>query len=187
MGAFDHVPRHKLSVEDYHKMGEAGILTEDSRVELIEGELIDMAPIGSEHAGAVNRLTHRFVAAVGDSAIVQVQGPLRLGDRSEPQPDVLVLRPRADYYSGAVATAADVLLAVEVADSSLGLDQSTKIPLYAAHGIPEVWIVDLRNRLLSVYRDPGDAVYRNVQTTATASRIQLSQLPGVAVDVTGLL
>jgi Uma2 family endonuclease len=118
---------------------------------------------------------------------VAPQNPVRLGEDSEPEPDVAVLRPRADRYKDSHPTAADVLLVIEVADTSLEFDRSTKISLYARHGIPEVWLFDLVNRLFSVYREPKDGIYRNVQTTGTLGTIELSQLPGATIDLSGLL
>jgi Uma2 family endonuclease len=186
MGSFDQALRHKLSVEDYYKMADAGVLAHDARVELIEGEIIDMAPIGSRHSGTVNRLNHQFVAAVGERAVVQVQNPVRLGNRSEPQPDLALLRPRPDYYRDSVALADDVLLLVEIADSSLEFDRTTKIPLYAFHQIPEVWLVDLQNRLLTVFREPTGELYRNVLTTGAPSQVEPLRLPDIKIDLADL-
>jgi Uma2 family endonuclease len=124
--------RHKLSVDDYHKLGEAGILDEDSRVELIEGELIDMAPIGPPHMMAVNRLNRLLVRAVGDLGIVSIQNPITLPPHSEPQPDIAVLRPGIDKRGAGLPGPADVLLLIEVADTTLAYDRGTKLQLYAA-------------------------------------------------------
>jgi Uma2 family endonuclease len=159
MNAVLQLARHKLSVDDYHRMGEAGILAPDSRVELIEGEIIDMAPIGSQHAGVVNLLNRFFVRSVGDAGLVSIQNPVRLSNHTEPQPDVLVLRPRADDYRSQLPTAADVLLLIEVADSSAAYDSRVKIPLYARHGIPEVWLFDLTAQQLEIYTIPGSTGY----------------------------
>jgi Uma2 family endonuclease len=150
------VKRRKLSVDDYHRMGEAGILTEDDRVELIEGELVAMAPIGSEHIAATNALTRLLVLAVGDRGIVSVGNPVRLSRHSEPQPDFAVLRPRDDYRK-ALPRPEDTVLAIEVANTSLDYDRSVKLALYARSGIPEVWIVNLLKSEVDVYRSPtGD-------------------------------
>src|ERR1700677_2166033 len=129
----DLVPtRHRLNVDDYHRMAEAGILGEDDRVELIDGELIDMAPIGQDHIATVNGLAHAVFLACGDQAIVSVQTPARRDGFSDPQPDVTLFRPRADNYrTGERPGPADVLLLVEVADSSLRYDRTVKLPLYA--------------------------------------------------------
>jgi Uma2 family endonuclease len=129
--------RHRLTVSEYHKMGEAGILGPHTRVELIDGEIIDMAPIESRHAGTVNMLVERLGKATGDRAILAVQNPLVLNDYWEPQPDVMLLRLRPDHYRNSHPGAADVLLLIEVAESSAGYDRNAKLPGYARHGIPE--------------------------------------------------
>lgn len=140
------IRRHRLTVEDYHRMGEVGILSEDARVELIEGELIDMAPIGSQHAGTVSALTDVFTSALHGRAIVAVQSPVTLDDQSEPQSDLAILKFRGDYYRAAHPGSADVLLLIEVADTSAAYDRGIKVELYARYGIPEVWLVDLSQR-----------------------------------------
>jgi Uma2 family endonuclease len=146
--------RHLLTVDEYHQMGEAGILHEDSRIELIEGELIDMAPIGSLHAAAVNDVTEQLIREKDPDVIVSIQNPILLGAHSEPQPDVMILRPRADRYRSALPTPEDVLLLIEIADSSLSYDRNRKIPIYARHAIAEVWLFDLSSSTLERYRDP---------------------------------
>ena len=179
--------RHRLTVGEYYRMAEAGVLAPDARVELIDGEVVDMAPIGSRHGSAVKRLLHLFSAAVGSRAVIAVQDPVRLGDRSEPQPDLMLLAPRDDFYETAHPVAADVLLLVEVSDSTARYDREIKLPLYARHGVAEVWIVDLDARLLRVCRQPVGEAY--AQTTDTASPGLLSPLllPGVAIDASRLL
>ncbi len=159
MTAVLQVARHKLSVDDYHRMGEAGIFAPDSRVELIEGELIDMAPIGSPHVRVVNLLNMFFARCVGDSAIVSVQNPVRLSTNTEPQPDVVILRPRADGYGSSLPTATDVLLLIEVADTSAAYDGRVKFPLYARHGVAEAWLIDLAAEQLEVHTAPGPGGY----------------------------
>jgi Uma2 family endonuclease len=130
-----------LTVSEYHRMGEAGIFAESERVELIEGQLIAMSPIGSAHFAAVNTLNRLLIRAVGDLAVVSVQNPIRLNDRSEPEPDVAVIRPRDDAYRSGLPGPADVLLIIEVASSSIDYDRGVKLALYARHNIPEFWIV----------------------------------------------
>jgi Uma2 family endonuclease len=132
--------RHLINVEQYYRMAEAGVLAPDARVELIEGEIIELAPIGSGHAGIVNFLQRKFDRTIGEHAVATVQQPLRLGDRSEPQPDLMLLRPRDDFYRNSHPTAADVLLLIEVSDSTLRFDRGEKAALYARHGVCEVWI-----------------------------------------------
>lgn len=176
--------RHKLDVGDYHRMADAGILGEDDRVELIDGELIDMAPIGQGHAAVVNGLNRALVIACGDKAIVSPQNPVRLDRLNEPQPDFAVLRPRADFYAaGDRPGPADVLLLVEVADSSLRLDRTVKLPLYARAGIAEVWIVDLKRRVLDAHRGPAGDVYGETTTHQAGDTLALALAPEIRVTL----
>ncbi|HEY7067278.1 MAG TPA: Uma2 family endonuclease [Chloroflexota bacterium] len=153
---------HRFTVDEYFRMAETGILAADARVELVDGEIVDMAPLGRRHMACVDRLTHDFVTALGERAIVRIQGALRLSDHSEPEPDVVVLRPRADYYAGEDAGPADTLLVIEVADSSERYDRQVKVPLYARSGIPEVWLVNLIAGTVTIYREPGPTGYAKV-------------------------
>ncbi len=181
------VMRRKITVDEYHEMGKAGILREDDRVELIEGELVAMAPIGPEHNGGINWLTQALVRAVGDSAIVQVQGSIRLDDQTEPQPDISVLLPRADFYRKSHATPADALLLVEMADSSLRFDRAVKRPLYARAGIAEYWIVDLHGQAVEVCRAPTEHGYGSVVRLGRDKTLNIETLPGVTISVAELL
>ena len=151
----DVVRRHRLTVDDYHQMAEAGILADDDRVELIEGEVLDMSPIGSLHAALVRVLARWLSEVAGRHAIVAVQDPIHLDDTNEPQPDVALLKPRADCYASAHPGPADTLLVVEVAESSLAYDLGVKVPLYARHGVPEVWVVDAATRTTHRFRNPA--------------------------------
>jgi Uma2 family endonuclease len=153
--AVDPPRRHRLSVADYYRMAEVGILAPDARVELIDGEIIDMAPIGSRHNATVNRLAEILKSAAGDTVIVQAQGSISLGAFSEPEPDIALLRRRGDFYWSAQPGAADIVLIVEVAGSSLAYDRDVKVPLYARHGIPEVWLIDIETQRLKRYREPS--------------------------------
>jgi Uma2 family endonuclease len=184
--ATDPPRRHRLTVADYYRMGEAGILAPDARVELIEGEIIDMAPIGSPHVAAVLQLDHLLKEAVKGKALVLVQNPIVLGDYSAPQPDLALLRPRADYYRSALARPADVLLIVEVAQSSLRFDRDDKIPLYARHGIPEAWLVDLEAQRLVRYRDPREGEYTSIDEPELKSPLALAALPETRLDLAAL-
>jgi len=168
-------------------MAQAGILAEDDRVELIDGDLIDMTPIGSRHAGAVSRLTRLFGAAVGADAIVSVQNPVQLDRYSQPQPDLALLRPRADFYAQSHPQPADVLLIVEVAEASLDYDRDVKVPLYARHGIPEVWLLDVAGGCLTVYRAPGPDGYGQQRRITRAEPISPALLPAAVVELTDLL
>jgi Uma2 family endonuclease len=179
--------RHRLDVDAYYKMAEAGILTEPSRVELIEGDIIDMTPIGSGHAGNTNRLVRAFARTAAEgSVLLTVQTPLRLDGYNEPQPDVMLLRPRLDDYKAGHPSAADVLLLVEVSDSSLAYDRDTKLALYARFGVPEVWIVDIRGGAVEAYRTPKDGAYAHRDGLA-AGPLSPALVPELAVDVAWLL
>jgi Uma2 family endonuclease len=181
------IQRHQLTIEQYYQMAQVGLLSPEDRVELIEGEIIDMAPMGSEHASALRTLAELFVEALQKRAIVAVQDPVRLSERSEPEPDLALLRRRADLYKHAHPTAADVYLIVEVAQTSLRYEREVKLPLYAKHGIPEAWIIDTEKRELSVYRNPEGDRYVSEATTKQPGKIALFALPEVEVDLSGLL
>jgi len=176
----------RISVERYQRMVAAGVLTRDDRIELIDGEMIDMAPIGSKHAAITARLTKIFILAAGDDAILSPGGPVNLGDFSEPQPDLLLLRQRADYYSGKIPEAADVLLIIEVSDTTLRYDQTVKRALYARHGISDYWVVDVEGRLVQVYRDPKESIYTQSLVFAQADTLSPLHMPGVQVSVRSL-
>ena len=179
--------RHRLSVDDYHRMGEAGVLAPNARVELIEGEVIDMAPMKSRHASAVARLLSALQRAVGDKALVWCQLPLSLGPQSEPEPDLMLLCPSADFYAQAHPGPADVLLLIEVAHSSIGYDRDVKVPLYARHGVTEVWIVDLDNNAVRFFRRPDGERYGDITATETPGPTLVAALPGVSIDLSGVL
>jgi Uma2 family endonuclease len=161
MGAPLTVPRHELTIDDYYKMVEVGILRENSRVELIEGELIEMAPIGGPHMRLVNKVNAILVREVGDKAIVSPQNPVLLPNKNAPQPDFALLR---TDYAGVLPTAADVLLVIEISDTTLTYDRDTKLAIYAAHGIPEAWLFDVGNESLTIHLDPSPQGYRRVIT-----------------------
>jgi Uma2 family endonuclease len=179
--------RRKLDVGEYHRMGEAGILTEADRVELIEGELVAMAPIGAAHAGAVNGLAELLFAAAAGRAVVAVQNPVQLDPHSEPQPDFALLRPRADRYRAVHPTPTDVLLLIEVADTSLRFDRLVKLPLYARHRIPEVWIIDLAAGVVELCRGPEAGGYARVIRTGRGAAIEPEALPGLSLRVDDIL
>ncbi|HEU4617584.1 MAG TPA: Uma2 family endonuclease [Gammaproteobacteria bacterium] len=179
--------RHRITADQYCRMAELGLLASDARVELIEGEIFDMPALGKDHESVVDQLTRLFVRAVADLAIVRVQGSLRLSDLSMPQPDVVLLKPRADFYRSRRAGASDALLVVEVSDSTLPFDRDVKVPLYARHGIPEVWIVDLRDDRLLVFRSPVNGEYEDKTWASTPAVAAIAALPHVSIDLTGLL
>lgn len=178
---------HLFTVAQYHRMAETGILNEDSRVELIRGQIVDMAPIGAPHMGMVNRLTSVLPKIVGDRALLSVQNPVRLDDGSEPEPDIALLRPRADYYEGAVPGAPDVLLIIEVADTSLEDDRAVKVPLYAESGIPECWIVNLVERVVEVFRQPQDGRYAEPRRLGLGDTLDIVALSSASLPVADLM
>lgn len=179
-------PVWRLSVDAYHRMIDAGIFGEDDRVELIEGELRAMPPIKAAHAGKNKRLNRLFSRLAADRAVVAVQDPLTLPPHSEPEPDLMLLRQRDDFYEAANPTAADVLLLVEIADTSLCYGRNTKIPLYAAHGITEVWLVDIPHRRVEIYRDPGPEGYRQILLPDEGPTIEPLLLSGVSIRLSDL-
>ena len=186
VSADNWIKRRQITVDEYYRMGEVGLIGPDERVELIEGEIIDMAPIGSDHASFVIQLTNLLVKAVQDKAIVSVQNPVRLSNRSEPEPDFAILRPRADFYRKQLPTAADALLIVEVSNTSERYDREIKLPLYAAHGVPEVWVISIEQQSLTVYRTPTGDRYQHEQTTDAPGRVTLFALPEASVDLSTL-
>lgn len=181
------VRARRFTVDEFEQMARAGILGEDDHVELIEGEIIEMAPIGRKHPSRVRRIIRRFARVIGTAAILDVQNPLNLGERSEPQPDVVVLRSRADFYDAFHPTALDVLLLIEVADTSLDYDLAIKVPLYARAGIVEVWLVDLEHDVVVLYRDPSPEGYRIRRSVHRGDQIFPLAFPDAAIPVEDLL
>jgi Uma2 family endonuclease len=174
---------HRFTVAEYHRMAEVGLLGEDSRVELIRGYIVDMAAIGAPHLGMVNRLNRLLSGSLAGRGILSVQNPVRLDDVSEPEPDVVVLRPRADDYATATPCPPDVLLLIEVADTSLNDDRGIKVPLYAENGIAECWIVNLLERVVEVFRQPRNGRYTEVHRIGPGEILDIVLLPGVALPV----
>jgi Uma2 family endonuclease len=169
-------------------MGEVGILHEDSRVELIEGEIIEMSPIGSRHAATVARIQHFFTTRLGDRAIVWTQNPLLMPHHeSEPQPDVLIVEHRTDFYASRLPEPPDVRVLIEVADSSLRYDRLTKFPLYARAGVAEAWLVDIEHRRVEIHRTPAAGGYQDVRTPGADERLSMLAFPDVPVTVADLL
>jgi Uma2 family endonuclease len=181
------IARRRFTAAEYHRMAEAGILRYKERVELIEGEIVDMTPIGRRHMACVDRLNRFFVQGVGDEAIVRVQGSLRLHEHSEPQPDLVILRPRADFYAADDAGPADTLLIVEVADTSEHYDRQVKVPLYARAGIPEVWLVDLTAARISTYRRPDATGYAQAIVASGTDELSPLALPELALTAASIL
>jgi Uma2 family endonuclease len=168
-------------------MGQVGIFSEDDRVELVCGEIIEMSPIGEPHAACVGRLTQDITLMLLRSAIVWVQNPIVLDDYSEPQPDVAVLRPRADFYGQAHPRPEDVLLVIEVSDTTLGYDRKIKVPLYARSGIPETWIVNLPEKRIEVYADPAGGIYQTIKSYSRGEEVQSHTLASLRLSVSKVL
>ena len=181
------VRRRLFTADEYHRLGEAGILQEDDRVELVEGELVLMTPIGARHAACVDRLNVLIQRCFGDRGIARVQGPVRLDQFSELQPDITVLKPRLDFYASAHPQGDDILLAIEVADSSRRYDREVKGPLYAGSAIPEFWLVDLVRETVEVFRQPGADGYEICRVTPRGERLPIAALPGTELTVDEVL
>ncbi|MCQ8179864.1 Uma2 family endonuclease [Methylomonas sp. SURF-1] len=179
--------KHLTDIAEWHRMGEAGIFPPEARLELIEGEILHMAPIGFNHAGHVARLIHALTLRVQGRAIVNSQNPVQLGDLSEPEPDFLLLKPNPDFYTTRHPKAGDVLLLIEVSDSTLRFDREQKRRLYATHQIPEYWIVNLIDNCLEIYRQPDDGDYQEQTTLAKADTVSLVALPEIQVRVADIL
>lgn len=181
------IARRHFNIAEYYKMAAAGVFSEDDRVELIEGEIIEMNPIGSRHAACVGRLTKMLERLAGDRAIVWVQNPVQVSDYSEPLPDVALLRRRDDFYAQANPQAPDVFLLVEVADSSVEYDRNIKIPLYAQAGIPEVWIVNLPKEAVEIYTQPLGGEYREIRLVKRGESLSAKSIPNLTVDAGAVL
>lgn len=179
--------RRSFTVTEYLRMAEAGILHEDDRIELIEGEIIEMSPVGSRHVACVNRLTTWLNVQLGTRAIVSAQNPVHLSVFSEPEPDVAVFKPRSNFYADVLPTAADTLLTIEVGDSSLEYDRRDKLPLYAQSGIPEVWIVNLRDDSVSRYTQPSGGKYQKSRRFRRGETVEATIVTGIAIDVVPLV
>jgi Uma2 family endonuclease len=179
------VRRHRITVEQYHRMGDAGVFEPDARVELIEGEVIDMAPIGMRHWSMVTRLTHTLAPAAGERAFVSVHQALRLSQNNEPEPDIALLKPRADFYVSALPTGRDSLLVIEVADSSLDYDLRTKARLYATHGVPEYWVIDVAANRVHLHRAAQGERYAEVQVLERPGVLALPGIDGAVIDLGG--
>jgi Uma2 family endonuclease len=177
----------RFSVSDYYRMAEIGILAEDDRVELIEGEVVEMSPVGSRHAGCVKRLNTLVSEQLGRRAVVSVQDPIRLDDYSEPEPDVALLRPREDFYAKGHPTAGDVLLIIEVAESSDRYDREAKAPIYARAGIPEMWVVSLSTDAVHQYANPLNGRYQKHDEFKRGESMSPVLLPDLTLEIGEIL
>jgi Uma2 family endonuclease len=181
------IERWRFTVDDYRRMAEAGILTEDDRVELLDGEIVRMSPVGDPHIASVNRCNRAFSRAVGDRAVVSIQNPINLDPYNEPEPDVALLRPRGDDYARGRAGPGDVLLVIEVASSSLDSDRKVKLPRYAETGIGETWLIDLEGDSLEVHREPHPTGYALIRRYQRGERVAPEAVPDVELAVEDLL
>ncbi len=177
------LPLRAWTAAEYEQMVAAGVLGEDDRVELVEGEIVEMAPVGARHAASVNALARLLQRQVGDRALVSVQNPVRLSPRSEPQPDLAVLAWRDDGYRDELPGPADVLLVVEVAESSVATDRDVKLPLYGRAGIGEAWLVDLPAGTIEVHTGPSPAGYRGRSVHGIGALVSPVGLAAVVVAV----
>jgi Uma2 family endonuclease len=180
-------PKRLISIDDYHRMAAEGLFSEDNRVELIDGEIVEMTAIGNPHASGVRRVADLLSTALGRQVLVDTQNPLLLGEWSEPQPDLTVLPRRADYYLSSAPTAQDAILVVEIADSSVSYDRKVKGPLYARHEIREYWLLDLPAKILEVYRRPGLDGYREVLRLRRGDTVSPEAFLDVVFAVSDLL
>ena len=178
---------YRWDVRSYQAMITAGILGKEDRVELLDGEIIQMAPMGNPHMASVDFLTRAFVTALGDRAIVRVQGSFVLSMLSMPQPDLLLLRPRRDFYRLGNAAPDDVFLVVEVSGSSRAHDRLRKVPLFAKGGVREAWIVNVPDGTIEVCRRPGPDGYQEVRTAGTGEAVSPEAFPDIAVGVDDVL
>lgn len=176
-----------FNVSEYYRMAEAGILTENDRVELVEGEIIKMAPIGSRHAACVRHLDTLLHHQVGAAITVSVQNPVRVDDYSEPEPDIALLRSRDDFYAEKHPTPADVLLIMEIAETSVDYDRGVKLPLYVRAGIPEFWLINLSEENIEIYTRPIDGVYQKLRQAMRGGVLVSHVVPGLTLGVDAVL
>lgn len=179
--------RKRFSTAEYHRMAEAGILSEDDQVELIEGEILEMAPMGSRHAACIDKLNRHLNRAVSGEVLVRVQSPIRLDDDSEPEPDVALLKPREDFYSREHPGPGDVLLVIEVSDTSAEYDKEVKLPLYARSGVPEAWIVDLAAGTVEVHSRPAPGGYRQTLRASRGETLKSETVSGLEIAADDVL
>ena len=179
--------KHHFNVEEYYRMAEVGLLSEDDRVELIEGEIIEMSPIGSTHGGTVNRSSTFLNRELAGIVIVSVQNPVRLDDFSEPQPDIALLKPRKDFYSKTHPTSEDVLVVIEVADTSLAYDRNIKLPLYARAGIPESWLIVPAKEVIEIHSQPKNGKYQKTQRLKRGKALVSPTIPSLSCKVEDLI
>jgi len=181
------VHRKLFTIDEYHRMIESGILSEDDRVELVEGEIIEMAAKGSRHAACVTRITDLFYRYARQSAIIRVQDPVRIGSSSELEPDVALLRLRDDLYANSHPDGNEVLLIVEVSDTTIGYDRGVKLGLYARANVPEVWIVNLADEVIEIYAQPEGGQYKKSREARGGEEIMVWSVPGLVVEAGAII
>ncbi|MBX3276627.1 MAG: Uma2 family endonuclease [Acidobacteria bacterium] len=179
--------RRPFTTSEYHRLIEIGILTENDRVELLDGEVIEMAPIGPRHAACVDRLAEFLQGNIGKQGIIRVQSPIELSEHSEPEPDITVLTRRSDFYVGGHPTPADILIVIEVADATLDADRRVKLPAYARAGIPEVWLVNLIEDRIEVHSRPNRDVYQEIRICLRGDRVISPTLPKLKLKADDIL
>ena len=168
---------HKFTVQQYHLMHEAGVFTEGDRYELINGEIREMSPIGIKHAACVAKTARLFQIKLGDRAFIWTQNPIILRNYSEPQPDLAILKWRDDFYASALPTPEDILLIIEVADSTIAYDRDVKMPLYAVNGIPEMWLFDVNQQSIEGYTQPSSSGYKRMQRYEQGDTLAMNAFP----------
>jgi Uma2 family endonuclease len=182
-----HAALHRFNVKEYYRMAEIGVLRRDDRVELLDDVIVDMPPIRPPHSGMVNRLNHLFHSFPGDRWLMAVHGQLDLDEYSEPEPDLMLLRFLEDFYRSHHPKPEEVFLLIEVSDSTLETDRAVKLPLYARAGIAEVWIVNLIERTVEIYREPHFSGYSSSQILHRGDKIAPAQFPDAVIEVADLL
>ena len=179
--------KRRFNLKEYNKMPQVGILQQDERVELIRGEILKRSPAGRLHAACVNRLTRLFSQRLGDRALVSVQNPVELDNYSEPEPDVVLLEPKADFYASGHPQSQDVFLIVEVADSTIKFDGEIKVALYGENNVVEVWLVDINEQCLEVYRQPIGSIYQVVQKLKRGEFLSVQRFSDINIQVDEIL
>jgi len=179
--------RHRFTVDEYYRMADAGILHEDSRVELIDGEILDRSPIGPRHARGVRRLSNVIFRALDDAAVISVQNPIRIDEQNEPEPDLVLARHREDEYGDGHPTPEDILLVVEVADSSSAYDRQTKALLYARAGIADYWIADVGRDHVLMLRDPTESGYATTRILRRGEAVSPLAFPNLSLSIDEIL
>ena len=179
--------RRLFTVAEFQRIAEGQVIDEDERVELLNGEIYIMSPIGSRHSACVDRLNHLLWRTVGEAAIVRVQAPIIANDQSQPQPNLALLKPRADFYASGHPTGADILLVIEVSDSTAASDRKLKVPLYATAEIPEMWLIDLFEDRIEVHTQPNHGVYKQMEIHLRGGHFTSASVPQIQLAVEDVL